>query len=209
MTQCVKKKAARTAANRERRERTGMMYGATMDSGTVPPRARASRLVAAWAVFGVAILLVQAVIKLGLVAVDPFLSGRGLSAFESTVCVAWVAFNLYAEGYRGFQKAFVPRTVARAFHLATEPRGLWVALAPAYAMALVHAKPRRLAISWLLVALIVLAVALVRRLPLPWRSVVDAGVVAGLMYGLVSLFATFARALRGEAPAVPLDLPGS
>jgi predicted membrane protein len=103
----------------------------------------------------------------------------------------------------------VPRTVARAFHLAAEPRGLWVVLAPAYAMALVHAKPRRLAVSWLLVALIVLAVALVRRLPSPWRSIVDAGVVVGLAWGLVSLFLSFARALKGEVPAYPLDLPGS
>jgi hypothetical protein len=180
-----------------------------MVSVAVPPRAGASRFVATWAVFGVALLLLQAVIKLGLVAVDPFVTGRGLSPFESAACVAWVLFNLYAEGYRGFQKAFVPRTVARAFHLAAEPRLLWVVLAPAYAMALVRAKPRRLAVSWLLVVLIVIAVALVRRLPTPWRSIVDAGVVVGLVWGLVSLFATFARALKGEVPAVPLDLPGS
>jgi hypothetical protein len=180
-----------------------------MDSGTVPPRTGASRLVASWAVLGVTLLLAQAVIKLGLVAVDPFVTGRGLSPFESAVCVVWVAVNLYAEGYRGFQKAFVPRTVARAFHLAAEPRLLWVVLAPAYAMALFHARPRRLAVSWSIVALIVMAVALVRRLPSPWRSIVDAGVVAGLVWGLVSLFATFARALRGEVPSHPLDLPGS
>lgn len=186
-----------------------VVWGATMDSGSVPPRARASRLVAVWAVLGVAVLLLQAVIRLGLVAVDPFVTGRGLSPFETSVCVAWVAFSIYAEGYRGFQKAFVPRTVARAFHLASEPRLLWVVLAPAYAMALVHAKPRRLVVSWLLVALIVLAVTFVRRLPTPWRSVVDAGVVVGLAWGLTSLVATFARALRGEVPAYPLDLPRS
>lgn len=183
--------------------------GATMDSGTVPPRARPSRLIALWAVFGVTLLLGQAVIKLGLVAVDPFVTGRGLTPFESAVCVAWVSVNLYAEGYRGFQKAFVPRTIARAFHLAKEPRRLFVVFAPAYAMALFHARPRRLAVSWMIVGFVVIAVALVRRLPAPWRSIVDAGVVAGLVWGLVSLFATFARALRGEVPTTPLDLPGS
>ena len=57
--------------------------------------------------------------------------------------------------------------------------------------------------------MIVLAVIFVRRLPAPWRSTVDIGVVAGLAWGLVSLLATFARALRGDVPAYRLDLPGT
>jgi hypothetical protein len=179
-----------------------------MDSGNAPRRTP-SRWIAAWGVLGVALLLVQAVVKLALVAVDPFVTGRGLTVFESAVCAAWVAVSLYTEGYRGFQKAFVPRTVARAFYLAGEPRPLFVALAPAFSMALVHARPRRLIASWTLLVLIVVAVVLVRKLPTPWRSIVDIGVVAGLVWGLVSLLGTFVRALRGDVPAFRLDLPGS
>jgi hypothetical protein len=134
-------------------------------------------------------------------------SGRGLTAFETAVCAAWVLFSLHSEGYRGFQKAFVPRTVARAFHLASAPRPLLVALAPAFCMGLVHAKPRRLVTSWSIVALIVLAVLVVRTLPTPWRSIVDLGVVAGLLWGLIALLVAFARALRGQVPVYPLDLP--
>jgi hypothetical protein len=175
--------------------------------GDVPRPLTSSRLVAWWAVLGVVLMLLQAVIKLGIVAADPFVSGSGLTPLESAVCAAWVLANIYAEGYRGFQKAFVPRTVARAFHLAAEPRPLFVLLAPLYAMALFHARPRRLAVSWALVAFIVLAVVFIRRLPAPWRSIVDAGVVAGLVWGTVTLLTTFVRALRGDVPAYPLDLP--
>jgi hypothetical protein len=177
-----------------------------MDAGSVPPRP-ISRLVAWWGVLGVALLLIQAVVRLTAVAVDPFVSGRGLTVFEAAVCVVWVLVSLHSEGYKGFQKSFVPRTVARAFHLAAEPRPLLVALAPAFCMGLVHARPRRLITSWSVVGLIVLAVMLVRQLPAPWRSIVDLGVVAGLAWGLVALVVTFARALRGDVPHYPLDLP--
>ena len=123
------------------------------------------------------------------------------------MCTAWIGVSLYSEGYRGFQKAFVPRTVARAFHLATRPRPLFVVFAPAFAMALFHARPKRLFVSWMVVLLITLAVVAVRLLPSPWRSIVDIGVVAGLVWGLASLVVTFARALRGDVPDFALDLP--
>lgn len=185
-----------------------MLLAGAMQAVTAPPRSP-SRLVAAWGVLGVALLLTQALVRMTLVAIDPFVTGRGLTPFESAVCAAWVAVSLYSEGYRGFQKAFVPRTVARAFHLASDPRPLFVALAPAFCMGLIHARPRRLATSWTIVAMIVLAVIFVRRLPAPWRSIVDIGVVAGLAWGLVSLLATFARAMRGDVPNYRLDLPGT
>jgi hypothetical protein len=178
-----------------------------MSDDAVPPGSSASTLVAAWGVVGVALLLLQAVVKLTVVAIDPFVTGRGLTPFEWAVCIAWIGVSLYSEGYRGFQKAFVPRTVARAFHLAAHPRPLFVVFAPAFAMALFHARPKRLVVSWMVVALIALAVVAVRHLPAPWRSIVDIGVVAGLAWGLVSLVSTFTRALRGDVPTFALDLP--
>ena len=178
-----------------------------MTEAAVPPPSSARALIAVWGVLGVALLLLQAVVKLTLVAMDPFVTGRGLTPIEWGVCVAWIGVSLYSEGYRGFQKAFVPRTVARAFYLAARPRPLFVALAPAFAMALFHARPKRMVISWMIVVLVALAVVAVRHLPSPWRSIVDIGVVAGLVWGLASLLVTFARALRGDVPAFALDLP--
>jgi hypothetical protein len=123
------------------------------------------------------------------------------------VYVSWVIASLYSEGYRGFQRAFVPRVVGRAFYLARAPSPLLAALAPLFAMALIHARPRRIAASWTIVALIALAVLTVRHLPYPWRGIVDGGVVAGLVWGLVSLCVAFVRALGGSLPARELDLP--
>ncbi len=177
-----------------------------MSEATVPPQS-ASTPIAVWAVLGVALLLVQAVIRLTLIAIDPFVTGRGLSPLEWGACAAWTVVSLYSEGYRGFQKAFVPRVVARSFHLAAQPRPLYVVFAPAFAMALFHARPKRLFVSWMVVFLVVLAVIGVRHLPVPWRSIVDIGVVAGLVWGLASLLMTFARALRGNVPDYALDLP--
>jgi len=168
--------------------------------------ARLSRAALYWGVGGVALLLLQAVFRLTPIAVEPLRRG-GLSAAEVATYAVWVVVSLYSEGYRGFQKGFVPRVVGRAFYLARTPRPLMVALAPFFCMGLVHARRRRLIVSWSIVLLITAAVAFVRSLPYPWRGIVDGGVVAGLAYGLASLAVTFVRALNGEVPAGELDLP--
>jgi hypothetical protein len=167
---------------------------------------RLSRGALYWGVGGVALLLMQAVFRLTPVALEPLRRG-GLGLVEAGTYVAWVVMSLYSEGYRGFQKGFVPRVVARAYFLARSPRPLFVALAPFFCMGLVHARPRRLLTSWLIVLLITAAIAFVRSLPYPWRGIVDGGVVAGLAYGLVSLTVAFVRALSGDVPDVELDLP--
>jgi hypothetical protein len=178
--------------------------------GVKADSARASRfslLVATWGVLGVFLLLSQAVVRLTPIALEPLFAG-GLTLLQATVYAVWVLVSLYSEGYRGFQKAFVPRTVARAFYLATLPLSVYSFLAPLFCMGLVHARPRRLVTSWSVVLAITLAVIAVRRLPYPWRGIVDGGVVVGLFWGLVSLSATFVRAARGSVPSYPLDLPG-
>jgi hypothetical protein len=54
-------------------------------------------------------------------------------------------------------------------------------------MSLVGAPRRTLARAWLGVALIVLAVLVVRSLPEPWRGIVDAAVAAALLVGLFAI----------------------
>lgn len=164
-------------------------------------------LVYGWAVVGVLVLLVQGLVKLIPVAAEAI---RGpLSPLESFCLWTFVAINLYLEGYRGFQLRFVPRVVARALHLARMPNvGAWsVVLAPFFAMGFFHARRRARLSAWILSGLIALAVVLVRKLPYPWRGVVDAGVVAGLGYGTVvfvqqAVVTAFTRVARADA-----DLP--
>ena len=174
------------------------------------PRTPASESLAipTWGVLGVGLLLLQAVVRLTPIALEPLRAGH-LTTLQAGVYAGWVLTSLYTEGYRGFQKAFVPRTVARAFHLPRVGRPLLTVLAPAFCMGLVHATRRRLITSWTIVTMIVTAVVLVRRLPPPWRGVVDGGVVAGLLYGIVALGLAYRRAVGGAVPVYPLDLPES
>lgn len=162
--------------------------------------------IAAWAIAGVVLLLIQALYRLTPRALEPLREGT-LSGFHLALYVGFFLFSLYAEGYRGFQKAFVPRTVARAFHLSQNPSPLSVLFAPAYAMALLHAKPRRLVVSWVIFVTVTLCVIFVRFLPPTYRSIIDAGVVGGLSWGLFSLLHCSVQAFRGDVPSVVMDLP--
>lgn len=160
------------------------------------------RLIVIWALIGVLALLARAIWALAPRAVEAW--SNGLTPLQIAIAVAWTAFMLVGEGYRGFQKAFSPRVVARARHLAEHPRWYYAILAPAYAMGLLHATPKRLAVSWALVAGITLLVILVSRLAQPWRGIVDTGVVAGLAWGTISILAFAARPGPIE---INLDLP--
>jgi hypothetical protein len=161
--------------------------------------------IAAWGILGVALVLTQALVRLAPLALEAMLAG--MSWAEWLVLTAWVGISAYSEGYKEFQLRWVPRVVARALHLARHPRPFHVALAPFFCMGLFHATRRRLIVSWAAVALITAAVLLVRRLPQPWRGIIDAGVVVGLGWGLVCLVLSGARALRGEVPEASPELP--
>lgn len=177
-----------------------------------PPAPRLPRptlreaLIASWALLGVGALLTQAVLRLAPRAVEPILDGS-LGVGHWALYLAWVAFNGYAEGYRAFQLRFVPRVVARAFHLGRHPRPfLHVLLGPAYAMSLFHATRRSRTVAWVLLLAIFAVVVLVRQVPQPWRGIIDGGVVLGLVWGLVAMTIQLAAALRlGPCPAP--DLP--
>ncbi len=140
------------------------------------------------------------------VALEPFADGTA-ETWHWFVCAGWTLWMLWSEGYRGFQKAFAPRVVARSFWVGANPTPVRVLLAPAFAMALFYASRRRLILSWTVVIGIVTAVVLVRFAPQPYRGIVDFGVVAGLIWGLVVLAMFFVRALVGRPVGVDLALP--
>lgn len=153
-----------------------------------------------WGIAGVAALLASAIYRLGALAIEalshPFLWYHWVSL------VLVVAFMAYSEGLMGFQRGFSPRVAARARYLRTHPRPHFVVLAPLFCMGFFHATRRRRITSFALTAGIVALVLAVRLLPQPWRGIVDAGVVIGLAWGLVSLIAFSAQAL-GAADFAP------
>ena len=158
-----------------------------------------------WGIAGVLGLLVQALYRLTPYAIEAIT--HPLTTLELAVLVGWVAFNGYSEGWRGFHRMFSPRVVARAQALDADPRPWLVVLAPIYCMGLVHATRRRLVVSWVLTLGIVAIVIAVRLLDQPWRGIVDAGVVAGLAIGFVSIVYFLVLALLGRAMPVDPDLP--
>jgi len=157
-------------------------------------------LIASWGVFGVLGVLSQALFRLTPLALEPVQKGM-LEPYQWVIYVVWAVLNLYTEGYKGFQRGFNPRVVARAVHLAHHPKPLHVILAPAFCMSLFYATRKRLIVSWSLVIGITLVVVLVRQLDQPWRGIVDIGVVTGLGYGAAHLVVVFFKTLvAGETP---------
>lgn len=153
---------------------------------------------------------------LGVVAICAFaiwrLSQYTLEAFESTLTplqwlllVANVVFMAWTEGYRGFQRRFSPRAAARALYLYRTPTPWWTrALAPLFCFGYFQSNRRVLIVTWSVTAFIVILVLLIHRLDQPWRGVIDAGVVVGLTWGVISLLVCYAKAFGpGDYPVSP------
>lgn len=179
----------------------------------MPPRAalltcaavHKQHLIAAWAIVGVVAVLGSAVLRLLPNALAPL--GPDLPIWAALGYLVSVVFMAYSEGYRGFQLAYSPRVVARAYAVASDGRPHLALLAPLVAMGLIHATRKRLIVSWTLVSGIVVLVILVRQLAQPWRGIVDAGVVVGLAWGIVAILVYWRRAAGGALPGVPADMP--
>lgn len=162
--------------------------------------------IAAWGAGGVTLLLVQAVVRLGELALEPWLAGS-MSLGQQALYLGWLGVNGYVEGYRAFQKRFCPRVVGRAFYLSRHPQPVHVLLAPLYSMGLFYASRRQLALSWGLIGAIVALVTIVRALPQPWRGIVDGVVVIGLVWGVGVIAFLFVRVLGGAPAPHPEGLP--
>lgn len=168
---------------------------------------RLKQFVFVWGVLGVAGLLFSAIGRLLPWAMEAL--ALPLSPWQWIAVLLWTLYMAYAEGYKGFHRAFAPRVAARADWLRHHPAPLRVLLAPLFCMGFFHATRRRLITSWAVTTGIVLLVLAVRLLPQPWRGMVDCGVVAGLVLGLASLLYHAARLLAGHPPACPPDVPAA
>lgn len=160
---------------------------------------------AVWGVTGIIAVLVYAIERLGRFVVEAL--DAGLTGPEWVVLLANVAFVGYAEGVRGFQRRFSPRVAARALHLYHQPGLARVLLAPFFCSGFFAATPRLLRLTWAGAALIVAVVIAVGQLPQPWRGIVDAGVLAGLGWGSLSLAWMALATFRSGVPRLPAEVP--
>ncbi|WP_309386169.1 hypothetical protein [Cerasicoccus frondis] len=139
-----------------------------------------------WGLGGIFLLIGSAVYRLTPYALEALQSE--LSTLQWIITIGWSLFMLVAEGYRGFQKQFSPRVVARSKYLSAHPKPVHVLFAPLFCMAFFHATKKRKIVTWCLTIGIVMLIVLVRQLEQPWRGIVDLGVVLGLAYGLLWIF---------------------
>lgn len=149
---------------------------------------------ALWAVAGIAGLLAWAIVRLGDIAIgaldEPF------AWYHWAAIGAFVPFMAWSEGLRGFQRRFSPRVAERAMLIRTAPTAARVIFAPLFAAGFFGGSRREQVGACLGTVAIVALVILVHRLDQPWRGILDAGVVAGLTWGVVATVALSARAWR-------------
>jgi len=142
-------------------------------------------LTAVWAVSGIAAVLLFAFVRLAqitAVAID-----GGLDMLQWSVLIINVVFMAWSEGYKGFQQRFSPRVAARALYLYRNELPIHTKmLAPFFCIGYFNARRRVRLAAWSGTLAIILLVLLVNQLDQPWRGIIDAGVVVGLGWGLVS-----------------------
>ena len=122
-----------------------------------------------------------------------------------TICFYFV---LTLKLVQGFQRKFSPLVVVRSQTLTKSSPIHHILLGPLYAMGLFHATRKRKIVSWSVSLGVAGIVACVKKMPYPWRNIVDAGVICGLTWGSVSILLNWIRVvlLKKELdvdPALP------
>lgn len=138
-----------------------------------------------WGLAGILFLLGGAIYRLAPYALDALT--YPLTTLQWTVLIGNILFMAWSEGYKGFQLSFSPRVAARLRWLYDHPCPLLVISAPLFSLGLIHAPPKRRVIFFALTTMIIILIVLIRLLEQPWRGVLDAGVVIGLIWGTTSL----------------------
>lgn len=186
--------------------------GETQETATSP--SFADSLASFWGSFGVVYILMKAIVRVVPIALEPFSGGEAsipLTPFQSGAYAITCAFFAYAEGYKGFQRKFAPLVVARSFTLrpVSWSKLHHTVLAPLYSMGLFHATRKRMIVSWSVSLGVGMVVHAVKKLPYPWRNIVDAGVVVGLSWGAASIVLNHAKGMltRGESVVADPALP--
>lgn len=159
-----------------------------------------------WGIGGVLLLLCFAIYRLVPLAFE--LASLPLTLLQWAALLFSIVYMAWAEGYKGFHQGFAPRVVRRAHYLHSNPRLRHVLLAPLFCMGYIHATPRRRLLSIGLTLMIICFVLIARMLPQPWRGIVDAGVVTGLVLGIASIFYfLFIARHNPDAIAVATEVP--
>ncbi len=113
----------------------------------------------------------------------------------------------YFEGYKGFQKGFSPRVAARLYFLLENVTYKRLLLAPLFCLGFFDAERKRIIFIYCLTSAIFLIVRFVEQVPMPWRGILDVGVVVGLSWGLLSVTFYSIKAFAGRGFIFPNGVP--
>jgi hypothetical protein len=163
-------------------------------------------VLSSWGVLGVVMFIANALKRLIPVALQPLLQ-QDLTKEQIVIYIAWTLYMIYAEGYQAFHLKFSPLVVRRSLTISENPTFMKCLLAGPYCMGLFGASRKRMIVSWSVIAGVFGLVKVVKQLPYPWRSIVDAGVVFGLSVGTLSIIYHYILALFGRIPSIDPDLP--
>ena len=141
---------------------------------------------AVWGVVGFSLILGWPIVRLAYRFIEAWELRAQWGVWHWLVLVTFIFFMAYTEGYRGFQKAFSPRCAARVQHLRHNPTLLRVILAPLFVMTFFASTRKRLIVSYAITAMVIVFIVGFRLIPQPWKGILDAGVVVGLTWGLIS-----------------------
>ena len=166
-------------------------------------------ILAGWGVFQVLAILANAIKRVLPIALQPF-KQNDLNIYQWSAYVLWSIYMGYTEGYQAFQQKFSPLVVKRAYGLSENKSILNMLLAGPYSMGLFGATKKRMIVSWSISVGVFGLISIVKKLPYPYRNIIDAGVVVGLTYGASSIIVSFIKTiLTGKAPECDACLPDS
>lgn len=167
----------------------------------------AGYIAALWGIIGIGFILGGAIYRLVNISLQTF--DYPLGWYHWLALVVSILFMGFAEGYRGFQQAWSPRVAARIFYLSRHVSLIRFVLAPLFCMGFFSIKTKRMIITYCLTLGIVGMVLAVHQLNQPWRGIIDAGVVVGLFWGLLSLLAFTTKAFWGNDFSISPEMPES
>lgn len=164
-------------------------------------------LAAIWGFSGVCLFLGSAILRLA--EISNQMSLQSFNMVHWICLILWVSVMAYFEGYKGFQKGFSPRVAARVRYLAKHVTLKRFILAPLFCLGYFDAERKRIIVVCCLTIGIFLIVNLVEYIPMPWRGILDLGVVVGLSWGLISMVIFSLLPLANSAYDYPAGVPES
>jgi hypothetical protein len=160
-----------------------------------------------WGVLQVFSILGNAIKRILPIAIEPF-KNKDMNIYQCTAYLLFSIFMGYTEGYKGFQCKLSPLVVKRASLLYENKSILTFLFSGPYSMGLFNASKKRLIVSWGISLGVMGLTFLVKKLPYPYRSIIDGGVVVGLTWGLVSIGLQFIKSIySGKPPDIDPCLP--